>query len=64
MHRGVGDLMDKSRVVLITGASSGFGKDVAKRLLEKSYTVYATARGVEKMVDLQELGATVIKLDV
>lgn len=52
------------KVVLITGASSGFGKEVAKRLLEKGYRVYAAARGVEKMEDLKALGASTVRLDV
>lgn len=52
------------KVVLITGASSGFGKEVAKRLLEKGYRVYAAARGVEKMEDLRALGAETVRLDV
>lgn len=33
--------------VLITGSSSGFGQSIAKVLLEKGFTVFATMRGVE-----------------
>lgn len=51
-------------VALVTGASSGMGKDIAKRLLEAGYNVYAGARRVERMVDLEKLGATAIALDV
>jgi short-subunit dehydrogenase len=51
-------------VVLITGASSGFGKEVAKDLIKDGYIVYATARRVELMQDLKEMGGKVLKLDV
>lgn len=52
-------------VIFITGASSGFGKLTAKKLVEnKQNKVYATARGIDKMQDLKELGATIIKVDV
>ena len=50
--------------VLITGASAGIGKETAKRLLEEGYTVYAAARRIEKMRDLEELGAVILKMDV
>lgn len=53
-----------SRVALITGASSGFGKLTALKLLKNGWIVYATARRVEKMQDLQEHGAHVLKMDV
>lgn len=36
--------MDNKRVVLITGASSGIGKEVAKRMAKEGYTVYGTSR--------------------
>lgn len=52
------------KVVLITGASSGIGKATAERLLADEHTVYATARGIEKMTDLSEIGARLIALDV
>jgi NAD(P)-dependent dehydrogenase (short-subunit alcohol dehydrogenase family) len=51
-------------VVLITGASSGMGKETAKTLLAEGYTVYTAARRVEKMEDLKALGGIPIKMDV
>lgn len=50
--------------VLVTGASSGMGKATAMKLLRDGYTVYAVARRVEQMRDLEELGATVVAVDV
>ena len=49
---------------LVTGASSGIGKETAKRLLEAGYTVYVAARRVEKMEDLAALGAVPVAMDV
>ena len=56
--------MADSQVILITGASDGFGHLAAEKLLAKGHTVYATARRTEKMRDLQEKGAHVLHLDV
>ena len=50
--------------VLITGASAGIGKETARKLLEEGYVVYAAARRVERMQDLEELGAIALKMDV
>lgn len=52
------------KVVLITGASSGFGKLVASRLLVRGYKVYGAARRTELMNDLVKQGAAALSLDV
>ena len=52
------------KVALVTGASSGMGKDFAKALLKEGMVVYTAARRVEKMDDLKELGAIPLKMDV
>ena len=52
------------KVVLITGASSGFGHDLALRLLQQGCRVYAAARRLEPMADLQSAGATLLAMDV
>lgn len=52
------------RIVLLTGASAGIGKDIALNLIKKGYTVYGAARRIEMMQDIEELGGKVLKLDV
>ena len=51
-------------MVLITGASSGMGRETALLLASKGYLVYAAARRVEKMQDLTGFGIHTVKLDV
>ena len=52
------------KTVLITGASSGMGKETAKTLIGEGYTVYAAARRLEKMDDLRVLGGIPLKMDI
>jgi short-subunit dehydrogenase len=57
-------MMNKQKVALVTGASSGIGKEIAKKLLQDGLTVYVAARRIEKMQDLESLGATALKMDI
>ena len=41
------------KVILITGASSGMGKEAAILLAKEGYTVYAGARRAEKLEALK-----------
>ncbi len=52
------------KVIIVTGASSGFGKDTVKKFLKEGNVVYAGARRTEKMKDIGKMGAKVLKLDV
>ena len=52
------------KVILITGASAGIGKDFAKYLLQDGHIVYGAARRVDKMEDIRLLGAKVLEMDV
>ncbi len=52
------------RVALVTGASSGIGEATARRLRELGFSVYAGARRVERMRDLETLGIHALVLDV
>jgi NAD(P)-dependent dehydrogenase (short-subunit alcohol dehydrogenase family) len=51
-------------VALVTGASSGMGKDFALRLIAEGYVVYGAARRTERMGDIEAAGGKVIALDV
>ncbi len=50
--------------VLITGCSSGIGEQTARRLAAGSWTVYATARRLERLGPLAEAGCRTLALDV
>ncbi|RFU49122.1 SDR family NAD(P)-dependent oxidoreductase [Paraburkholderia sp. DHOC27] len=51
-------------VALVTGASSGMGKDFALRLIHEGYTVYGAARRVERMKEIVMAGGLTLALDV
>ncbi len=52
------------KVALITGASSGIGKETAKLLVANGYIVYGAARRVDKMSDLKQAGVKLLAMDV
>ena len=56
--------MTMNKVALVTGASSGIGKETARLLVQNGYTVYGAARRLEKMADLENEGVKLIAMDV
>ncbi len=54
--------MPENRVVLITGASSGFGRETARLLLGRGYRVYGTSRNPSAKP--QESGVGIMTVDV
>lgn len=54
----------EKKTALVTGASSGMGKAIARRLIQDGYQVYVAARHVEKMADLASLGAQPLRMDI
>ena len=52
------------KIVLITGASSGMGREAAILLAGGGHTVYAGARRLDRMDDLSEHGITPLEMDV
>ena len=52
------------KVALVTGASSGMGKDFCFRLLKAGYVVYGAARRVGAMADIAAAGGIVLAMDV
>lgn len=53
-----------SRVWLITGTSSGLGNELARAVLGRGDKVIATARQLDRISSLKELGAATLQLDV
>ena len=56
--------MNSKKVILITGASSGMGKETALKLIKEGHIVYGAARRVEKMQALVDAGGHALKMDV
>ena len=52
------------KVILITGASSGIGKDTAISLIKHGHVVYGAARRLEMMQDIVQAGGHAIKMDI
>jgi short-subunit dehydrogenase len=54
----------KTKIALVTGASSGIGEATAIALQKNGYQVYAAARRLERMRPLEALGIRPVRLDV
>jgi NADP-dependent 3-hydroxy acid dehydrogenase YdfG len=53
-----------SQVWLITGTSSGFGTEFVKAAIAQGDKVIATARNVDRIAHLKDIGAETMQLDV
>ncbi|MDS0474574.1 SDR family NAD(P)-dependent oxidoreductase [Natrinema sp. 1APR25-10V2] len=53
-----------SESVLVTDTSSGIGRATARAFLDDGWTVYATARQVEDIANLDREGCEAVRLDV
>lgn len=51
-------------VWLVTGCSSGFGRQFIYSILARGDNVIATGRSLEKLAHLEQTGAAILQLDV
>lgn len=56
--------MTNSKVIIVTGASSGIGKATALHLINEGHKVYGLARRIDKMQDLIKNGGLAMKMDI
>ncbi|MDQ3915731.1 MAG: oxidoreductase [Actinomycetota bacterium] len=54
----------RSRAVLVTGSSSGIGRATALHLAARGWPVYASARRLDSVADLEGLGCRLLRVDV
>ena len=53
-----------SKVVLITGASAGMGREAAILMAQQGHTVYAGARRMDRLAELADHGVHAVEMDV
>ena len=58
------DTTSPRKVILITGASAGIGKDAALTMVHRGHTVYGAARRVDQMQELVKAGGHAMAMDV
>lgn len=53
-----------NQTILVTGASSGMGREAAIRLAKEGYVVYAAARRIDLLEELKDKGCIPLELDI
>ena len=53
-----------SKVILITGASAGMGREAAILMAQEGHTVYAGARRMDRLAELADHGVIPVEMDV
>lgn len=56
--------MQRNKNLFLTGATSGVGYAIVKKLVNEPYNLFVTGRNEEKLAELQQLGITVFKADL
>jgi len=56
--------MSQKSVWVVTGTSTGFGREIVLAILNRGDEVIATARNIDTIKDLESAGASILQLDV